>query len=112
MRLSVVLLISVGAFVLVGCSETPEEPGSGTILAVATDPQVGPVADVEVTLVPENLRMTTDQNGLVIFVVPAGDYFVDATLCCIGPGTQYHVPVTVREGETVRVELGACLTCR
>ena len=40
------------------------------------------------------------------------DYFVDANVCCQGPGLiNYHVPVTITDGETEIVDLQACLVC-
>ena len=115
MRVYVLSLIFLGSGLLVGCSDTPPQPetGTGVISAFANDRSVGPVADVEVTLRPNDLSGITDDNGRVSFEVPVGDYFVDARLCCAGPGFfEYHVPVTVTEGKTVEVELLACLRCQ
>jgi hypothetical protein len=105
-------LLLFGFALLHGCSDDPEKPKSGTVSALVIDPSLGPVADVEITLSPTNLVSRTDQDGLVAFEVPPGDYFVDANVCCAGPGgIDYHLPVTVREGETVEVTLQACLVC-
>ena len=112
MKSTIISLVLVGLLVLVGCSETPQEPGVGTVLVVASDPQVGPVSGVEVTLAPDNVTKTTDEAGSIRFVVPPGDYSVDAVLCCIGSGINYHREVKVDPGQTVKVELGFCLTCR
>ena len=72
----------------------------------------GDVADVEITLTPINLVLNTDKNGLAVFKVPPGDYFVDAHVCCAGPGNiDYHLPVAVQVDRTTEVELGACLEC-
>ncbi len=47
-----------------------------------------------------------------LFEVVSGDYFVDANVCCQGPGLiNYHVPVTITDGETEIVDLQACLVC-
>ncbi|MDH3215838.1 MAG: carboxypeptidase-like regulatory domain-containing protein [Candidatus Krumholzibacteria bacterium] len=95
-----------------GCSDSPEQPKTGTVSALVIDGSLGPVADVEITLTPMNLVSRTDDDGRALFEVPAGDYFVDAKVCCAGPGfINYHLPVTVRSDRTVRVELRACLVC-
>ena len=115
MKLRVILVLPLllfGFALLHGCSDDPEGPRTGTVSALVIDTSLGPVADVEVTLSPANLVSRTDQDGLVAFEVPPGDYFVDAKVCCIGPGfIDYHLPVTVREGETAEVTLQACLLC-
>ena len=95
-----------------GCSDSPEQPRTGTVSALVIDGSLGPVANVQITLTPTNLVLKTDRDGLVVFEVPPGDYFVDANVCCVGPGLiDYHLPVTVREGKIVEVELRACLVC-
>jgi len=95
-----------------GCSDSPEQPRTGTVSALVIDRSLGPVANVEITLTPIDLVLTTDENGLAVFEVSPGDYFVDANVCCVGPGfIEYHLPVTVRANRTARVELRACLVC-
>ncbi len=67
---------------------------------------------VEITLSPPGLTGSTDPNGKTAFQVAPGGYFVDAQLCCVGPGLiQYHEPVTVAANETTSVTLTACLSC-
>jgi hypothetical protein len=95
-----------------GCSDSSEQPRTGTVSALVIDGSLGPVADVEIRLSPTNLVARTDENGLAVFEVPPGEYFVDANVCCVGPGLiDYHLPVTVRADKTVEVELQACLVC-
>ncbi len=95
-----------------GCSDSPEQPRTGTVSALVIDPSLGPVGDVEITLSPTNLVSKTDKDGLAVFQVPPGDYFIDAKVCCLGPGfIDYHLGVTVRIGKTVELELRACLAC-
>ncbi len=110
---TLVLIVVVSCLALFqGCSDSPEQPRIGTVSALVIDGSLGPVADVEIRLSPTNLVAKTDRNGLVVFKVPAGDYFVDANVCCAGPGSiDYHLPVTVRADKTVEVELRACLVC-
>jgi len=102
---------------LAGCSDSPDAPRSsaktGFVYAFVIDGGgKQPVADVTITLTPGNHVAITDKRGLAVFEVPAGDYFVDAQVCCIGPGfIEYHVAVEVVGGETARVTLEACLAC-
>ena len=111
-RTLVVMLVLSCLALLQGCSDSSEQPRTGTVSALVIDGSLGPVADVEITLSPTNLVAKTDKNGLVVFDVPPGDYFVDANVCCIGPGfIDYHLPVTVRAEKTAEVELRACLAC-
>jgi hypothetical protein len=108
----ILAIVLLGLVLFQGCSDDPEAPAAGTVSAVVIDGSVGPVADVEVTLLPFNLVARTDSEGRATFQVRPGDYFVDAHVCCIGPGTiDYHLPVTVGPGENVEVQLPACLVC-
>ena len=101
------------AAVAFGCSDDPTEPENGKISALVIDDGLDyPVEDVAITVTPGNIVVKTDGNGVAVFEVPAGRYFVDATVCCAGPGgIEYHIPVMVREGETTRVRMQACLVC-
>ena len=95
-----------------GCSVSPEQPGTGTVSALVIDGALGPVSGVEITLTPMNLVLKTGKSGVVVFEVPPGDYFVDAKVCCAGPGfIDYHLAVTVQADKTTEVELQACLAC-
>ena len=54
----------------------------------------------------------TDADGIARFEVAPGEYFVDAQVCCIGPGfIEYHEPVQVVARQTAQVQLLACLKC-
>jgi hypothetical protein len=108
----VLALVLFGLALIQACSNSPEQPRTGTVSALVIDPSLGPVADVEITLAPINLVTKTGRDGLAVFEVPPGDYFVDADVCCVGAGSKnYHLPVTVLGGKNVRVELQACLVC-
>ncbi len=113
-------------FALWGCvdnaGKTPEptkpgvskEPAMGTLLVRVLDSDLAetPVPDVEITVTPDSLVKTTDSNGKAMFDVPQGTYYVNADVCCIGPGfLHYHIPVIVREKDTVTVKLRACSMC-
>lgn len=97
--------------------EEPSEPGdslTGIISVLVVDSVITetPVPDVEIIVTPGNMVRKTDANGRAWFEVAPGDYFIDADVCCIGPGfIHYHVPVTVGAKETVTVKLFACSTC-
>jgi len=76
------------------------------------DPNQTPVPNVTITIMPSNIVQRTDANGITNFEVKPGDYFVDAEVCCVGPGNIiYHEPVTVVANKTSEVKLTACLLC-
>lgn len=110
------ILVLCGSALVAGCADDPEAPDpprNGTISALVIDDGLNqPVEDVTITVTPGNIVMKTDSNGLAVFEVPPGEYFVDASVCCAGPGgIEYHLSVTVSEGETTRVKMQACLIC-
>ena len=107
-------LVVIGFMVFLGCDEGPSQPQTGFISVTVTDnnPSQLPVEGVKIEIAPIHLVLTTNEDGLAVFEVAPGDYFVDAQVCCVGPGwIDYHVPVTVTAGETFEVELKACLSC-
>ena len=109
---SVFLITSL--FFLVCCNQEPTESTTGTIsvLVVDNDSEETPVADVEITITPGNNTKKTNADGMTSFEVNASDYFVDAEVCCVGPGyIHYHEPVTVTANQSVEVKLIACLKC-
>jgi hypothetical protein len=119
-RNMVVPILIICVFALVGgCGDDPETPAvpetqkSGIISVLVIDEGLNQtVEDVLITLTPGNIVLKTNKDGIAEFEVPAGDYFVDALVCCIGPGgIEYHLPATVRVGETTRVKMLACLIC-
>jgi len=98
----------------VSCDSTPTESRSGiiSVTVIDNDANETPVPNVEITVIPINIVQKTDINGICNFEVEPGDYFVDAEVCCIGPGNiVYHVPVQVVENKTSNVKLEACLSC-
>ena len=112
------LIISVFFYFLffnsVSCDNTPTESGLGviSIIVVDNDANKTPVPNVEITITPINIVQRTDPNGICNFEVEPGDYFVNAEVCCLGPGNiVYHIPVQVIENKTSNVELEACLSC-
>jgi hypothetical protein len=107
------LLLALGLVLLAACNEDPTRPATGLISVTVKDVLGPPVADVEVRIVPLGLDAMTNARGRALFEVAPGDYFVDASLCCQGPGfIEYHVPVTVTAGESEAVELRSCLACQ
>jgi hypothetical protein len=95
----------------ISCS-TKEETGTISVYVTDNDPDETPVPDAMITLFPDSIMETTNENGFCSFDVDPGDYFIDADLCCIGPGfIHYHEPVTVQKGKNVDVKLLACLNC-
>lgn len=107
-----VFLVSL-LFFLVSCNEISSESKTAMISVSVKDGSSGtPVPDVEITITPDGIMKKTNANGRASFEVDPGDYFVDAYVCCIGPGyIPYHEPITVEANETVEVKLLACLFC-
>lgn len=108
-----VFLLSL-LFFLASCNKKPTESRTGiiTVSVIDNDPEETPVPDVEITVTPGDITKKTNANGIASFEVDPGDYYVDADVCCVGPGyINYHEPITVVANDTVEVELLACLRC-
>lgn len=108
-----VLLIPLLLY-LFSCNGKLLESTTGTISVsvVDNDSAETPIPDVEITIIPGNIVKKTDTNGLCNFDVCPGDYYVDADVCCAGPGTiHYHEPVAVVKNATKEVTLVGCLIC-
>ena len=111
-RYVAILLLACGSFLIAGCGDDPVRPETGFILVTVKDVSGPPVADVEIRIPAAGLTSTTDPEGVALFEVVPGHYFVEANLCCAGPGfIDYHVPVTVAGGKTETVVLQSCLDC-
>lgn len=115
MRLQKIVSLSLSCFVvLLACAEDPTPSGTGTVSVLVLDnlAEDRPVADVEITIQPGSVVVKTDQDGRAVFELSPGQYFVDAEVCCAGPGfIEYHEAVTVVSRETTEVVLGACTAC-
>lgn len=110
-RLSI-LLVLVLLVLATGCGEEQQPVQFGEIAASVVDPRVGPVADVDVTVTPDDLALRTDETGIAVFRVPVGDHIVHAKPCCAGPdGIPQDIPVVVKKDERVAAEFHACLDC-
>jgi len=102
-------------FFTVSCNKGGEVSGKGiiSVSVIDNDAEQTPVPDVEITIAPGDITGKTDSSGTASFKVDPGDYYVDADVCCMGPGfIQYHEPVSVLAGDTAEVELSACLRCQ
>ena len=98
----------------VSCNSTPTDTRLGiiSVSVVDNDANKTPVPNVDISITPGNIVQKTDQNGISKFEVEPGNYFVNAEVCCLGPGfIVYHVPVQVIEDRTSSIELEACLSC-
>ena len=98
----------------ISCDNAPTESKLGIISVIVVDNDFNgtPVPNVEITVTPIDIVQKTDSNGICNFEVEPGNYFVDAEVCCAGPGNiEYHVPVKVIENKTADVKLLACLSC-
>jgi hypothetical protein len=101
-------------FYQISCNGKPTESSTGSISisVVDNDPEETPIPDVAITILPGNIVLKTDANGKCSIKVEPGDYYVDADVCCIGPGNiHYHEPVNVSANETEEVKLVGCLAC-
>ena len=104
----------LGTALLVGCEEGPLAPRTGSITVRVYDQGNAqyPVPDVDIQVTPVGLHETTNDQGIAVFDVQPGGYYVDASVCCVGPGLiDYHEPVTVTAGQAATVTLEACLAC-
>lgn len=102
------------SFFSISCDSGVTDSKSGiiSVSVVDNDPNQTPVPNVTITLTPINIVQKTDSSGISNFEVAPGNYFVDAEVCCQGPGNiKYHVPVQVIENKTADVKLTACLSC-
>ncbi len=98
----------------ISCDSGPTDSRLGVISVIVVDNDANktPVPNVSITIMPNNIIHRTDLNGITNFEVEPGNYFVDAEVCCLGPGNIiYHVPVNVIENKTADVKLEACLSC-
>jgi hypothetical protein len=113
MRKHVLWLVGLGFIACIpGCEDYPDDIRTTGSLSVRVTDGSWPVAGVDIAIAETDIVSTTDSNGKAFFTLPPGDYFVDAFVCCSGPGyIEYHVPVVVEAGEVVAIELGACLAC-
>ena len=101
-------------FYSISCDNAPTESELGVISVIVVDNDLNttPVPNVEITVTPIDIVQNTDSSGICNFEVEPGNYFVDAEVCCAGPGNiEYHVPVKVIENKTADVKLLACLSC-
>jgi hypothetical protein len=113
-KLIITVLFYFLLFNSISCESGPTESGLGVISVIVVDNDLNktPVPNVEITVTPINIVQKTDSNGICNFEVEQGNYFVDAEVCCLGPGNiEYHVAVKVIENKTTDVELLACLSC-
>jgi hypothetical protein len=82
------------------------------IYVVDNDSVETPISNVEIIVTPGNITKKTDSKGLCRFELDPGNYYVDAKVCCIGPGwIQYHEPVNVIINESKILKLHGCLAC-
>ena len=118
MKFKIKLIISALFYLFffnsISCDNAPTETKLGVISVIVVDNDLNetPVPNVEITITPIDIVQKTDSNGICNFEVEPGNYFIDAEVCCSGPGNiEYHVPVKVIENKTADVKLLACLSC-
>ena len=118
MKIKIKLIISASFYLLffnsISCDNAPTESKLGVISVIVVDNDLNetPVPNVEITITLIDIVQKTDSNGICNFEVEPGNYFVEAEVCCTGPGNiEYHVLVKVIENKTADVKLLACLSC-
>lgn len=113
MKTTLNVIFSIFLFLFLSCSESANsETSTISVYVVDNDPDETPIQNIMIVLNPDSLIKETDETGFCSFEVDAGDYFVKADLCCIGPGfIHYNEPVTVLKGEDKNIKLIACLRC-
>jgi len=97
-----------------GCDKESADSDQGTLLVSVKDTLAGepPVPDISITVVPGDIIKQTDSNGKCRFELDPGDYYVDAEVCCMGPGNiSYHEPITITSNQTKEITLWACSVC-
>jgi hypothetical protein len=106
--------LAVAASLWLGCEQGPLAPNTGTLVVAVYDggDSQHPVSGVAITVTPVNRHATTGGSGTATFQLQPGGYYVDAAVCCSGPGDiNFHEPVTLVAGRTTSVTLNACLDC-
>lgn len=101
-------------FTLISCNTTSVESNLGTIsVKVVDSDSTTPIPNIDITITPENLVKKTDEKGVCTFSVKPGDYYVDADVCCAGPGPiHYHEPAAIVQDKTVEIKLVGCSMCQ
>ena len=98
-------------FIFIACADETTSPQTGTISVSVVDGNT-PVPNQEITLMPDSLVKRTDKNGNCIFEVEEGHYKVKANVPGPGPaGYHYNETVTIKNNETVKIKLKACIPC-
>mgnify|MGYP001388921577 CR=1 FL=1 len=102
-------------FYLVGCNDDPTNSKTGIlhILAIDNGEEETPIPNLEITITPGDFVKNTDENGVCLFELDPGDYFLNTKVCCAGASYwhPYEEPVTIIESDTVEVILPFCLSC-
>lgn len=108
---STIIILSLFIF---SCSEsTNSETGTISVYVNDNDTNETPVPNAQITLMPDSIIKKTNETGFCSFKVDPGEYYINADLCCVGPGfIHYHEAVTVQKGENQDVKLTACLSCQ
>jgi len=91
---------------------TEFDTASLLVYVIDNDQQETPIPGVEVIVTPGNIIKKSNSKGLCRFELKPGDYYVDAKVCCIGPGWfLYHEPVNISLNESKTLKLHGCLSC-
>lgn len=107
------IFAAAGLLTLLSCGRSPLAPG-GLLLVYVAENGDGPSVGKAIELRGTSLRQTTDENGIVVFTVPAGRYVVRAyDIGTPGPGLPFvEQSVTIERARTSRAEFNDCTMCR
>jgi len=89
----------------------PPAPAAESRLEVFVQWQGRGVADRRLEILELGLAQTTDSRGIAVFRLPAGSYTLRAFVNRPGPPVPTNIGVTLRSGETRRVEVPDCVLC-
>lgn len=108
-----VLIAATCLFSLASCGRSPLAPG-GRLLVYVSENGDGPSAGKTIEIQGTSLRQTTDENGIVEFIVPAGRWVVRAyDIGTPGPGRPFvEQTVEIERARTSRAEFNDCTMCR
>jgi hypothetical protein len=93
-----------------GLAPCDSVPGQGVLLVFVHWQGQG-VEGRRLEIVELNVVQMTNPDGWARFALPAGAYTLHADVNRGGPPIGIDLGVTVRAGQTTRVEVGDCLPC-
>ena len=98
-------------FLFVSCEDSTSIE-TGTIYISVVDTGGGPVPNKEIIIMPDSLVKTTNVNGVCLFELKPGNYYVTAHLSRPGPADFfYNELVRIEKNKTLKIKLTTCPSC-